>query len=109
MRGSTANCMLGMLFFHILSLATFPCKKPDKGKFEHFVRMLLKQKLAEQLEQEHTKWTGVAKADLDTTTALVRKLQPDSPLRVPMIRMLADAHATPHKLNKMGIFSYSPL
>ena len=30
---------------------------------------------------------------------------PDSPLRVPVIRMLADAHATPHELNKMGIFS----
>ena len=76
----------------------------DKGKFEHFIRLLLRQKLAEQLEQKHVKWQGVSKLDLDTTTALVRNLQPDSPLRVPMLRMFAEAHATPYKLNKMGIF-----
>ena len=79
-------------------------QEPDKGKFEHFIRTLLRQKLAEQLEQKHVKWKGITRLDLDTTTAFVRKLQPDSPLKVPMIRMLADAHATPHKLNKMGIF-----
>ena len=79
-------------------------QEPDKGKFEHFVRMLLRQKLAGQLEQKHFKWKGIASFEIDTTTAFLRSLQPDSPLRVPVIRMLADAHATPHKLNKMGIF-----
>ena len=78
-------------------------QEADKGKFEHFVRLLLRQKLAEQLEQKHVKWQGVSKLDLDTTTAFVRNLQPDSPLRVPMLRMFAEGHATPYKLNKMGI------
>ena len=79
-------------------------QEADKGKFEHFIRMLSRQKLAEQLEQKHVKWQGVSKLDLNTTTALVRNLQPDSPLRVPLLRMFAEAHATPYKLSKMGIF-----
>ena len=79
-------------------------QEPNKGKFEHFVRTLLRQTLAEQLEQKHTKWTVLTKVDIEVTTAFVKSLQSDSLLRVPMIRMLADAHATPHKLHKMGIF-----
>ena len=96
------NCQLTIR--DAITLGRISMTEPNKGKFEHFIRALLRNKLAEQLEQKHEKWSRVIRVDIDTTTCLVRKLQPDSPSRVPLIRTFADARATPHKLHKMGIF-----
>ena len=96
------NCQLTIR--DAITLGRISMTEPNKGKFGHFIRALLRNKLVEQLQQKHEKWSRVIKVDIDTTTCLVRKLQPDSPLRVPLIRTFADARATPHKLHKMGIF-----
>ena len=40
---------------------------------------------------------------MQATTKLLRSLEPSSPLRNPVIRMLSDAHATPYRLFQMGI------
>ena len=57
------------------------------------------------LDEKHAKWNGVSNADIDATTKLLRGLELDSPTRVPLIRLLSDAHATPHRLHKMGIIA----
>ena len=55
------------------------------------------------MEQKHSKWQGVANADLHATTKLLRGLEPSSPFRNPIIRLLSDAHATSHRLCHMRI------
>ena len=57
------------------------------------------------LNEKHDKWHGVSHADIDATTKMLRGLEPDSPIRVPLIRHVSDAHATPHRLQKMGIIA----
>ena len=46
---------------------------------------------------------GVVDVDLQATAKLLRSLEPSSPFRNPVIRMLSDAHATPYRLFQMGI------
>ena len=77
--------------------------EPDKKKFEHFVREQIRKHFYDYLEQKHSKWQGVAKTDLYATTKLLRGLEPSSPYRNPIIRLLSDAHATSHRLCQMKI------
>ena len=77
--------------------------EPDKKKFEHFVREQIRKHFYCYLEQKHAKWQGVARADLHATTKLLRGLEPSSPYRNPIIRLLSDAHATSHRLCHMRI------
>ena len=77
--------------------------EPDKNKFNHFIRELIRRHFYQQLEEKHAKWHGVADADLNATTKLLRSLEPSSPYRNPIIRLLSDAHATPHRLYKMRV------
>ena len=58
-------------------------QEPNKGKFEHFIRSLIRIKLAKQLQQKHERWDGIERADFNTTTALVRTMAPSCPLKVP--------------------------
>ena len=81
----------------------FSLFEKDKKKFDHDLRELIRAKLAKILEEKHDKWQGSSNCDFAATTQLVRKLEPSSPLRVPLIRLLSDAHATPFRLSKMGI------
>ena len=46
---------------------------------------------------------GVAHTDLNATTKLLRGLEPSSPYRNPIIRLLSDAHATSRRLCQMKI------
>ena len=77
--------------------------EPDKRKFEHFIREQIRKHFYKHLEQKHPKWQGVANADLHATTKLLRGLEPSSPFRNPIIRLLSDAHATSHRLCHMRI------
>ena len=77
--------------------------EPNKGKFDHYIRELIRRKLALQLLQKHAKWQGILQADVDRSTKFRRGLPCDSPLKVPMLRLLANAHATPYRLYRMGI------
>ena len=77
--------------------------EPDKQKFEHFIREQIRRHFYRYLEQKHTKWHGVAQAGLIATTKLLRGLEPSSPYRNPIIRLLSDAHATTHRLCQMQI------
>ena len=77
--------------------------EPDQKKFEHFIREQIRRRFFQQLEQKHSRWTGVVDADLQATTKLLRSLEPSSPYRNPLIRTLSDAHATPYRLFQIGI------
>ena len=77
--------------------------EPDKRKFEHFIREQIRKHVYKCLEQKHSKLQGVANAALHATTKLLRGLEPSSPFRNPIIRLLSDAHATPHRLCNMRI------
>ena len=77
--------------------------EPDQKKFEHFIREQIRIRFFQQREQKHARWTGVADADIPATTKLLRSLEPSSPYRNPIIRMLSDAHATPYRLFQIGI------
>ena len=77
--------------------------EPDKKKFEHLIREQIRKHFYQYLEQKHPKWQGVAQTDLYATTKLLRGLEPSSPYRNPLIRLLSDAHATPHRLCLMRI------
>ena len=77
--------------------------EPDKKKFEHFIREQIPKHFYQYLEQKHPKWQGVAHIDLYATTKLLRGLEPSSPYRNPLMRLLSDAHATPHRLCLMRI------
>ena len=77
--------------------------EPDKKKFEHFIREQIRRHFYQHLEQKHSKWQGVARTDLYATTKLLRGLEPSSPYRNPIIRLLSDAHATSHRMCHMKI------
>ena len=79
-------------------------QEPNKGKFEHFIRNLIRIKLAKQLQQKHERWDGIERADFKTTTAFVRTMAPSCPLKVPLVRLFSNAHATPYRLYQMGVF-----
>ena len=79
--------------------------EPDKNMFEHKLREMIRHKMMTVLSEKHDKWNGVTDADMEATTKLLRDLDPDSPIRVPSIRLLSDAHATPHRLHKMGVIA----
>ena len=79
--------------------------EPDKKMLEHKLREMIRHKLMNVLSRKHDKWNGVTDADMEATTKLLRELDPDSPIRVPLIRLLSDAHATPHRLHKMGVIA----
>ena len=79
--------------------------EPDKKLFEHTLRGMIRCRMMANLNENHDKWHGVSHANIDATTKLLRALEPDSPIRVPLIRLLSDAHATPHRLHKMGIIA----
>ena len=87
------------------SLGTLSLYDPDKRGFEHKLRSFIRHTLASALQDKHVKWEGVADVDIGTTTALLRSLDPDCPIRVPLIRLLSDAHATQHRLHKMGVIA----
>ena len=70
-----------------------------------FLRGMIRCRMMANLNEKHGKWNGVSHADIEATTKLLRGLEPDSPIRVPLIRLLSDAHATPHQLHKRGIIA----
>ena len=76
---------------------------PDKSNFEHHIPSILRAKLAANLEAKHVKWQGISDIDIDASTSLLREMEPSCPIRVPLIRLLSDAHATQHRLHKMGV------
>ena len=102
---------LGCAFFADTSEITHPhmgtisLLEPDKKLFEHKLREMLRHKMMMVLNDKHDRWNGVADADIEATTKLLRELEPDSPIRVPLIRLLSDAHATPHRLYRMGVIA----
>ena len=75
----------------------------NKEQFAHSIRDLLRQKISRQLQEKHEKWNGVSQINLKATTKLLRSLKPDNHIRVPLIRLLTDAHATEDRVNKAGI------
>ena len=77
----------------------------EKKLFEHKLREMLRHKMMTVLNEKHDKWNGVSDADIEATTKLLRELEPDSPIRVPLIRLMSDAHATPHRPYKMGVIA----
>ena len=77
--------------------------EPDKKKFEHFIREQIRKHFYHYLEHKHSKWQGVVETGLYATTRLLRGLEPSSPYRNPIIRLLSDAHATSHRLCLMRI------
>ena len=83
--------------------ATF--SEPDKYVFQHQVREMIRHVLLRQLESKHSRWDGVAQADLKRTTALVRKMDPTQPGRTALMRVLSNARAVPHHLFKQGVLS----
>ena len=80
-----------------------PFKSLDKKEFLHEIRQLIRNKLLSDLSSKHPKWDGVQNANLDITCKLLRKMDTSCTYRVPLIRLLTDAHATPDRLFKMGI------
>ena len=77
--------------------------EPDKEKFAHFIRMLIRQRHFSTLDAKHSKWQGIIHTDIEATTKLLRSLEPSSPYKNPLYRLLSDAHATPYRLHKMNI------
>ena len=75
----------------------------NKEQFAHSIRDLLRQKISRQLQEKHEKWSGVSQINLKATTKLLRSLKPDNHIRVPLIRLLTDAHATEDRVSKAGI------
>ena len=78
-------------------------KSLDKQEFLHEIRQLIRCKLLPDLRSKHAKWDGVQNANLDISCKLLRKLDTSCTYRVPLIRLVTDAHATPERLFKMGI------
>ena len=87
------------------TLGSISLLEPDKKLFEHTLRGFIRSRMMASLDEKHATWNGVSNADIDATTKLLRGLELDSPIRVPLIRLLSDAHATPHRLHKMGIIA----
>ena len=77
--------------------------EPSKQKFGHFCRELIRIKLTHRLHQKHPKWQGILQLEIKPTTALLRSLPVDSPVRNALIRLLTDAHATPYRAYKMNL------
>ena len=73
-------------------------KSLDKQEFLHEIRQLIRCKLLSDLGSKHAKWDGVQNANLDISCKLLRKLDTSCTYRVPLIRLLTDAHATPERL-----------
>ena len=93
--GVIAHDQLGSISFH----------EPNKRKFEHFIRSIIRHQLALQLQQKHPRWDGVQRLDIVTTSGLIRNMDAACPLKVPLYRLFSNAHATPYRLFKMGIFA----
>ena len=77
--------------------------EPNKDKFQHFIRKQIWYVFAARLQQKHTRWDGVKEVDLAATTALFRKMHPQAFGRTALMRLLSNAHATPHRLHKQDV------
>ena len=88
---------------HEFSECSVSLFEDNKQQFAHKIRELLRHKISRQLQQKHAKWDGISNLDVHHTTKLVRSLKPDSHLRVPLVRLLTDAHATEDRVSKAGI------
>ena len=88
---------------HQFSDCSISLFESNKEQFAHHIRYLIRQKLAKQLQQKHDKWDGISHINMEATTKLIRGMKPDNQLRVPLIRLLTDAHATEDRVNKAGI------
>ena len=55
------------------------------------------------LEAKHARWQGVSKTDFKVTTALVRSMDSPQYGRTALMRLLSNAHATPHRLYRQNI------
>ena len=63
----------------------------------------MRQQIANRIQQKHEKWQGVKQVDVDATTNILRGMAPDHQLRVPLVRLLTNAHATEDRVRKSGI------
>ena len=75
----------------------------NKDKFQHFIREQIRIVFAKRLQLKHNRWNGVEEIDLAATTALFRKMHPQAFGRTALMRLLSNAHATPHRLHKQNI------
>ena len=82
---------------------TFSLYKPSKQKNAHCCRELIRIKLTHRLHQKHPTWEGILNLEIMPTTALLRSLPADAPVRNALVRLLTDAHATPHRAYKMNL------
>ena len=100
--GCTFDPMTGIIK-HEFSDCSVSLFNDNKEQFAHNIRELLRHKISRQLQQKHAKWDGISSIDIKNTTKLLRSLKPDSHIRVPLIRLLTDAHATEDRVSKAGI------
>ena len=100
--GCTFDTMTGIIK-HEFSDCSVSLFNDNKEQFAHNIRELLRHKISRQLQQKHAKWGGISSIDIKNTTKLLRSLKPDSHIRVPLIRLLTDAHATEDRVSKAGI------
>ena len=77
----------------------------SKGSFQHGLREMIRHKLLHNLQKKHPRWCGVDKADVARTSALVRKMAPTQYGRTALMRVLSNAHATPHHLWRQGVLA----
>ena len=77
--------------------------EPNKDRFQHFIREQIRRVFAQRLQLKHNRWNGIEEVDLAATTALFRKMRPQAFGRTALMRLLSNAHATPHRLSKQDI------
>ena len=77
---------------------------PNRTK-QHFIREQIRYVFAECLQQKHARWDGMQHADISATIALFLKMHPQAYGRTALMRLLSNAHATPHGLRKQDIVS----
>ena len=100
------NCDFNLEDLTILSKKDGTCislREHNKSKFQHFLREQIRGVFLAKLQQKHERWEGVLEADIPATTALFRKMHPQTYGRTALMRLLSNAHATPHRLHKQNI------
>ena len=65
----------------------------SEEQFAHNIPELIRHQISRQLQQKHEKWNGISQINMEATTKLIRSMKPDNHLRVPLLRLLTDAHA----------------
>ena len=83
----------------------FYSPNPIRTSFNIFIREQLRHVFAERLQLKHARWDGMQDAVISATTALFRKMHPQAYGRTALMRLLSNAHATPHRLHKQDIVS----